>query len=298
MQPQQFVYVPLEIKRDIRITRLHSVHYYEFAAGYLFPGERHNFWELVYLDSGEAEIGADERLHVLRQGDILFHQPNEFHTIWANRPTGPNIVVVSFASSSPAMRRFRNARFVLDAQERRLLQQLVAEARGLFGPLLDYHCDLNAVLREDAPAGAAQMIVTYLELLLLRLLRREAQPNAEAAPAAPRVTAELRAAQITQQLQQYMREHLADDLKFPDFCRFCGMSGTTLKELFHRYNGMGVVQCYQQLRIEEARRLLREGRLNVSEVAAALGYSSCQHFSAQFKRLLGVSPTNYLRLVK
>ena len=54
---------------------------------------------------------------------------------------------------------------------------------------------------------------------------------------------------------------------------------------------------YQRLRIQESRRLLRQGRMSVSRVAAELGYSSPQAFSRQFKRVTGVCPTEYLTMV-
>ena len=95
-----------------------------------------------------------------------------------------------------------------------------------------------------------------------------------------------------------MREHLDGSLSFEEICRRSGLSQTALKACFRRYNRMGVMEYYQRLRIEEARRLLREGRLNVTQTAEKLGYSSIHAFSRQFKRLMGVTPLNYLRTIR
>ena len=100
------------------------------------------------------------------------------------------------------------------------------------------------------------------------------------------------------QLTALMRAHPDGRLRFEDICRASGWGQTALKECFRRYQHMSVMACYRRIRIEEARRLLREGRLNVSQVAETLGYSSVQYFSAQFRREMGMSPMQYLRTVR
>ena len=112
------------------------------------------------------------------------------------------------------------------------------------------------------------------------------------------MTDEKNAADVTNQLTALMRKHPDGSLRFEDICRASGMSPTALKACFRKYNHMGVMAYYQRLRIEEARRLLREGRLNVTQTAEALGYSSVHAFSRQFKRLIGITPLNYLKTVR
>ncbi len=293
------IYPPVKAARDIEIRKLHSLYYFQLAAGYPLPGERHNFWEMVYMDAGEAEITAGDGTLILRQGEIVFHQPGEYHRIWTNRSSSPNVVVASFTSTSPAMAAFAGACMTTNRDQKRLLSQIIAEGQRLYGPLLDCHRDMARDMLPDAPLGTLQLIVGFLETLLVLLARAQAhRDKPPEAGGAAHTTDEMRAAEITQQLQNHMREHLTDHLTFEDLCRFCGMGGTTLKTLFRRYNGMGVMQCYQQMRVDEARRLLRAGGHNVSEVSEMLGYSSCQYFCMQFKQRTGVSPTQYLKRVR
>ena len=49
---------PFHAPGTIRVECLYSLYYFEFACGYVFAGEQHDFWEMVYIDRGEAEIGA------------------------------------------------------------------------------------------------------------------------------------------------------------------------------------------------------------------------------------------------
>ncbi|MBV8720007.1 MAG: helix-turn-helix transcriptional regulator [Chloroflexi bacterium] len=50
-----------------------------------------------------------------------------------------------------------------------------------------------------------------------------------------------------------------------------------------------------QLRIEHGRRLLRDSSLSISEVALAVGFSSRSHFTAEFRRRVGITPNVYRR---
>lgn len=291
-------YTPLRVHRILKIEKLYSLHYFQFAAGYIFPGEKHNFWEMVYIDRGEADIGAGKQMVQLRQGQAFLHQPNEFHSIWANSATGPNIMVLSFGCASSELRQLAGHALTLNAQMRGLLRQLIAEGKQCFGNLLDISGQRTLVPLAGAPVGSQQMIVILLEQILLLMLRQNQAGQPAAHSENIHLTDEQNAADLTNQLTALMREHLDGSLSFEEICRRSGLSQTALKACFRRYNRMGVMEYYQRLRIEEARRLLREGRLNVTQTAEALGYSSVQAFSRQFKRLMGVTPLNYLRTIR
>lgn len=291
-------YTPMKIDRILNIEKLYSLHYFQFAAGYIFPGEQHNFWELVYIDQGEADIGDGKQVIRLCQGQAILHRPNRFHSIWANSATGPNIMVLSFGCAGNALRALSGRALTLDSRMRGILRQVIAEGKECFGPVLDISSQQKLLPMENAPTGSQQMIGLLLTQILILLLRQAQEGQAQRPQERAHLTAEQSAADLTNQLTVFMREHLDGDLSFDRICRHSGLSQTALKACFRQYNRMGVMEYYQRLRIEEARRLLREGRLNVTQTAEALGYSSIHAFSRQFKRLMGVTPLSYLRTIK
>jgi transcriptional regulator GlxA family with amidase domain len=173
---------------------------------------------------------------------------------------------------------------------------MLEESAGLYGPLLDCHRDLAADRRAQADFGALQTIVNDLELLLIGLVR-QCRAQSPAPPPPRAITGDEERAEAVMRLKEYLRAHLREPVSFRDCCAYLGMSATTLKRLFSAYHERGVMHCYQLMRVDEARRLLRSGRWNVSGVASVMGYSSCQMFSAQFRRLTGMCPTTYLKRV-
>lgn len=286
-------YKPLHIPRAVRISRLYSLYYFCFATGTIFAGEAHNFWEMVYVDQGEADLGADGHLVRLGKGQAIFHKPNEFHSIFANYADAPNLLVVSFDAPVAFMRPFRGWHGTVTAPARHTLGQMTEEAVRCFGPVLD-RGSVHERLRDDAPTGSLQLIAGYLEQFLLHVARGLQDCDTSAtAGIAPHEASPLMENAVT-----YMRAHVRDAVLLADIARACGCSATTLKDAFRRHSGTGVMTYFRRLRLEEARRMLRQGALNITETADALGYSDVHDFSRQFKRLMGISPSAYLRSIR
>lgn len=66
-----------------------------------------------------------------------------------------------------------------------------------------------------------------------------------------------------------------------------------LSRVFSQYEKDTIEQYVIKLRIEKAKELLTYKDKNISEVAYKLGYTSAAHFSRQFKKLVGISPSKY-----
>lgn len=56
---------------------------------------------------GEVEVMADDTGYCLKQGEMIFHKPGEFHNVFANGLVAPNLVVVAFVCASPRHGLFR-----------------------------------------------------------------------------------------------------------------------------------------------------------------------------------------------
>ena len=61
---------------------------------------------------------------------------------------------------------------------------------------------------------------------------------------------------------------------------------------------MGVIEYFRNLKVEQAKILIREGNYNFTEISELLGYSSIHYFSRHFKQATGFSPTDYARSIK
>jgi YesN/AraC family two-component response regulator len=66
-----------------------------------------------------------------------------------------------------------------------------------------------------------------------------------------------------------------------------------LKKLFRTYQGSGVMECFNQMKINAAKQMIRNQQMNFTQIADALGYTSVHYFSRQFKKLTDMTPTEY-----
>ena len=74
-----------------------------------------------------------------------------------------------------------------------------------------------------------------------------------------------------------------------------GMSRTQLHRKFKELTGFSASRFVQNIRMQQAMKLLKEKRVNVSQIAYSVGFASQTHFSTTFKQYYGVSPTEYIR---
>ncbi|WP_163378099.1 helix-turn-helix domain-containing protein [Cyclobacterium sp. SYSU L10401] len=72
-----------------------------------------------------------------------------------------------------------------------------------------------------------------------------------------------------------------------------GLPYSRLSQLFSSFEGMSIEQYFIGLKIEKAKEWLSYETLNISEIAWSLDYSSVQHFSGQFKKVTGMTPSQY-----
>lgn len=284
-------YVGTKLKKEISVEEVYTVHYFEYSSTYRYPGEAHDFWECVYVDRGEIVITAGEEELCLSRGEILFHAPNEWHTLRANGTVAPNLVVLSFSTHSPTMERFRAFRTSVDNRAKALISSIIRESEAVFSTPLGDPSTKRMEKRDPSPFGGEQMMLLQLEELLIHLLRMQ---NGGQKPPLRRHAE----GSIVEQMIAYMRSNLKKHLTLSDLARFAGVSESTIKSSFRTQTGKGALTYFTDLKMDTAKTYIREGRYNVTEIADLLGYDSIHYFSRRFRLRYGLSPTEYAQSIK
>ncbi|MCD7737326.1 MAG: AraC family transcriptional regulator [Lachnospiraceae bacterium] len=283
-------YESITLESDIVIEQIYTVHYFEYRSDFHFAGERHDFWEFQYVDKGRAEVRTDDGSHTINRGQVIFHRPNEFHTMAAAAKSAPNIAVVSFVCHSPAMNFFENQILTLSDAERGLLGQLIAEARRCISTPLDDPYLQRMEKRPDGMFGAQQLIRLYLEQLLISLIRRYTIPQLS-------VIASYADSQAPSdsysKILFYLEEHIRGTVTAQEICHDNLIGRSQLQTMFREQNGCGVIHFFQQMKIEYAKQLIRENQMNFTQISEFLGYSSVHYFSRQFKEISKMTPSEY-----
>lgn len=266
----------------IMIEKLHTFYYFEFAKDYVFKGEKHDFWEAVYVDKGVLEVMADTKHYVLEAGQMIFHQPEEFHSLWANGEIAPNVIVFSFDCHSSSMDFFRTKILQLNNKQRDVLQLFIHEARSA---LHEHH------ITADALFGANQLLKLYMEQFFIQCIRQhDVQKPKESISTKTRMEKD-----IATNIEDYLKEYVHDNLCLQDVVDHMHLSATYLKNVFKEHYGISIMRYYRKLRIESAKLYIRESSYSFTEIAEIMHYTSVHYFSKQFKDSVGMTPTEYAK---
>ena len=68
--------------------------------------------------------------------------------------------------------------------------------------------------------------------------------------------------------------------------------------MFRDQHQCGVIEFFSRMKIELAKQLIRENQMNFTQISDFLGYSSIHYFSRQFKKISGMTPSEYATSIK
>ena len=241
---------------------------------------------------------AGSRELTMKRGQMIFHEPGEFHSLRANGVVAPNLVVMSFVCRSPAMARFAGRVLAIGDAEREYLARIIKEAAEAFSTPLNDPYTKQLLRAPHAPFGAEQLIGASLESLLVCLARR-GQGGAAQGTAKP--TSLIRAhsqQEFVDRVRAYLEKNISRKLTLADICRDNLVGRSYLQKVFREKTGGGAMEYFGSMKIEKAQELIREGRHNFTEISALLGYTSIHYFSRHFKKVTGMTPSEYASSVK
>lgn len=98
--------------------------------------------------------------------------------------------------------------------------------------------------------------------------------------------------------KQYILEHFSDPITLEEVAEAVGFSGSYFSTYFKKETGTGFNQYLTQVRVNEAKLLLRDTDLAVSEICRQVGYQDIKHFNRLFSKDAGLTPGEYRKLYK
>ncbi|MNH74353.1 Chemotaxis protein CheY [compost metagenome] len=96
-------------------------------------------------------------------------------------------------------------------------------------------------------------------------------------------------------LLQYIKDHLDEPLSLTEVAKQFHFNPSYLSNYFTVHNDEGFSEYLTRVRIERASELLREGEATISEISSMVGYSDHSYFTKVFRKLKGISPSQYRR---
>lgn len=267
-------------KKQISVTGLYGLIDTRKAPNFHFDGETHPFWELVYIKDGNVGVSADERIYNLSKGDVIFHKPMEFHRIWSTENSSPALNIITFEAEGENVKELENLTVKLDEVGIIMLERCVDMGKKAF----TYNRGAMIVSVNDEKL--CQEYCNQLEIFLLSLMSRDISKKLP--------TESSSSSKLFADVVLYLRENLGEKMTVEKIADRFFVSPSRIKKLFLKYSGLGVISYFNNMKILEAQILLREGS-SASEVAERLGFSNQFYFSSVFKKITGMTPSEYKR---
>ncbi|KXB42255.1 AraC family transcriptional regulator [Amygdalobacter nucleatus] len=298
-------YVASYLPTELAITAIITVHYFEYSKEFSFAGERHPFWEFMYVNKGQILVKTDNEQQILKSGQIIFHKPNEFHALKAHNNQAPSIAVASFVSASPLLKFFEHKVLSLSQEEKELLATLLSNAKQIFQSPLNIPQVEKVCFRPNLLPGEKQLLKISLEYFLLKIRQRSLAQVVEHLPNKKKIQIHTHLSNSKQAINDesvsapidlicsYLEDHIFSNLSLKELSTIFAFSCSNIESLFHKHKGCGVYAYFTLLKMEKAKELLRENRLSVGQIAILLQFSSQQHFSKRFKQLCQLTPSAY-----
>lgn len=288
-------YIEHTIKKEVEITKLITIHYFEYTKDFKYHGESHNFWEIMYIDRGNAYVLCDGNDYLLTQGDMIFLPPDLFHSIRADDLHPSNVFIISFVANSELLPLLGEQVFKISNKMRGLIHSIIQEGELAFElPMPNRYCLQEKV---NSLPGSQQLVKMRLEELIIQLFRKKVT-HCGASQLQSSVTRSRFDNNIAAAIMDLLRKHTYGNLTIEEITQQLGYGKTYISTVFKKVYGVSIMTCYTELKIKEAKYLIRDHRMSIAEISEKLGFNSPQYFSKRFRQFVHMSPKQYESSIK
>lgn len=272
----------------IDVKELIALEYLDFEGKYKNYVEKHDFCELCYVLRGDIKLSLDGKEISLTRHELVFIEPNTEHSYFSELGNESRAFVICFESPSQAARPLAGIKFHLDEGERLSVRRIIDEAKDTFRTNEKDQLELT-----DEPSfGGQQMIILEIQRLLITLLRRMSN---EQNSGVVFLRGESFYPDLVEIIKRYLSKNVSKRITLNDICEKFNYSRSFICKIFKEQTGESLITYFNELKIEEAKRLLLESELSVSAISERLSFSEPKYFCQTFKAHIGKTPLEYRR---
>lgn len=239
-----------------------------------YMGRTLNIYILLYIVKGKGLYFFSKDKYVeIKEGDAILIKPDTWHSYRPDKMTGWTEYWIGFQYSnmdSDIENLFNNKETIFNI--------------GIQDKIINIFEDAIRIANEEKPGFQLYLSgITYLILCMINYFER----NKCTAP----VTAD-----IINKAKIIIKENLTNGISPEYVSNEVGLSYSWFRKIFKDYTGVAPSQYIQEIKIQEAKKLLTTSHLQIKEIAYRLGYDDSSYFIRIFKKYSNISPSEYRKL--
>ena len=278
-------YLRHKIANLVVVDEICDLEYINFSGKFSREVDSHDFWEVCFAESGEVECIIDGKPTIISENQMLFIPPNVGH-IFHRKNISTKIYCICFECLSPYIKPLALKLFNTNEEQRSIIKKFISEGNASFTK----NSAEQLVKKANPVIGCMQMLLLLLESLLIVTLRATVDK-----PDSPIIFFQGVDfySSLTQQIKRYCIENVKKRLTLKKISDEMGISVPYICKVFKSQTGDSVLNYFNSLKIEEAKKLLLNTSYNANQIAQILGFTDAKYFNTSFKKFAGISPIVY-----
>ncbi len=261
---------------SINVKTLYTVLYQEKNRQFEFRGEQHPFWELTYVNKGNMICEVDGQTFELKQGQLIFFTPHQFHLQRSDGKSPLSFLTVTFDGDIVHPDTIANRTIYADDTCLKVIQEIIREER-------------------EGEIYSDDMIICDVTRLLITIVR-----NVRADSVITRIPTKLKVTVDNSYIAEcidLIHQHITDSITLPWLAKQLNLSPSYLSSLFKQKVGRSISEYIRLVRLEKVKDMIAEGRYTIAQISDIIGYCSPTYLSTEFKREFQMSPKEYAKML-
>lgn len=268
---------------QIHVREILGYYYSIRISGYHFKGEKHDYFELTYVDRGCMQTEVDKQTFELKERDLIIYGPGQFHT--QRTPLGQSCsyttIIFYMESVNPVLEPIPydlllNRVFHYDKKIHNLIQSFVHES----DTELPYHRSLQLCLLLEIVIRLFQY--NYSENEDIHMISNSRQHYQD---------------ELLEKILSYIDDSICEPLTVAEICQKFSVSRSFIQILFKENLDQTPKKYIIDLKLERSCQMIRENKYNISEIALMLGFNSIHYFSRAFTKKYNLAPSEYSKQI-